>query len=122
VDRSLVDLERGETVNYQQHIGGKWHVSVTSGFRCVDIREFYWHPMLGMKARKIGIAIRLGEWSKLKEVVQQLHAKHPTVAEAIPCADQSDHFNQEGAFSCTECNPFHCTVGFDFQTESKSVA
>jgi hypothetical protein len=30
-------------VTFRSHIGGKWYVSVTARFKCVDIREFYWH-------------------------------------------------------------------------------
>jgi hypothetical protein len=31
------------TTALQIHLGGKWHVSVTPGYRCVDIRHFYWN-------------------------------------------------------------------------------
>ena len=120
VDENLKILRQGKAVKLQLHVGGRWHVSVTTGINCVDVREFYWHPMLGMKPRKHGIALRLGEWDKFNAAVNEMHAANPTVDAAIPCADQSDHFNLEGALSCIECNPFHCDLGFDFRTEPKS--
>ena len=66
--------------------------------------------------------LRLGEWDKFKASVKEMHAANPIVDAAIPCADQSDHFNLEGVLSCIECNPFHCDLGFDYvdRNESKS--
>jgi len=32
-------LPQGEDVAYCNHYGGGWHVSVTKGFRCIDIRK-----------------------------------------------------------------------------------
>jgi hypothetical protein len=106
IDESLQQIAAKQYVKYCTHIGGKWHVSVTTGFACVDIREFYYHPTQGPSPSKKGIALRLGEWSALKEVVQQINAKYPVLTTTLPCSSQPDHYNQEGALSCVECYPY----------------
>ena len=41
IDNQLCRLSQGEDVAYCTHYGGGWHVSLTKGFRCVDLRKFY---------------------------------------------------------------------------------
>jgi hypothetical protein len=106
VDEAVVKLLAKQDVQLNLHIGGKWHVSVTTGFACVDIRQYYYHSTKGPSPSKTGIALRLPEWTALREIVQQLHKKHPALTTAIPCTFQLDHQNLEGALSCTECHPF----------------
>jgi hypothetical protein len=106
VDEAVVKLLAKQDVQLNLHIGGKWHVSVTTGFACVDIRQYYYHSTKGPSPSKTGIALRLPEWTALREIVQQLHKKHPPLTTAIPCTFQLDHQNLEGALSCTECHPF----------------
>ena len=106
VDESLQQVAANQYVKYSTHIGGKWYVSVTTGFPCVDIRQFYYHPTQGPRPTKKGIALRLREWSMLKEIVQQMNAKYPILTTMETCSSQADHYNLEGAFSCQECFPF----------------
>jgi hypothetical protein len=82
-------------VTFRNHIGGKWYVSVTAGFKCVDIREFYWHREEKRPApSKRGIALRLPEWTCLTELISHLHLQHPELAAAEPCWAGQDHYNQ----------------------------
>jgi hypothetical protein len=102
IDESLQQITANQYVKYCTHVGGKWFVSVTTGFACVDIRQFYYHPTQGYRPTKKGIALRLPEWSTLKEVVQQMNANYPILTTTETC----DHYNLEGALSCPECFPF----------------
>jgi len=106
VDENVNKLLVKQHVQLNLPIGGKWYVSVTTGFACVDIRQYYYHSLKGPSPSKKGIALRLPEWNSLKEIMQELHHKHPTLSTAQPCSFQLDHQNQEGALSCTECHPF----------------
>ena len=106
VDNAVSKLVKGEEVSVRLHIGGAWHVSVTTGYRCVDIRQFYLAKDGSTKATRTGIALRLPEWDRMKQVVDEMKANHPKVANAVPCWTQTDHFNQEAALMCSECNPF----------------
>ena len=107
IDNSLGKLIKGETdVKLQLHIGGGWFVSVTSGFRCVDVRKFFITPSNEIKATKSGFAIRLPEWDRIKEVAKDMKENHPKIAEAQPCWTRLGHFTPEGATACRECNPF----------------
>ena len=41
IDNQLYKLTQGENLVYQSHYGGGWYVSLTKGFRCIDLRKFY---------------------------------------------------------------------------------
>jgi len=38
--KSLYRLSQGDDVAYCNHYGEEWHVSVTKGFRCIDLRKW----------------------------------------------------------------------------------
>ena len=104
IDDALAKLVKGEPeVKLFVHIGGAWHVSVTSGVRCIDIRKFFKRDDGSIKPTRTGFAIRLREWDRVKQLVATINTHHPKVAEAWM---QGDHYNQEGAVMCNECNPF----------------
>ena len=58
------------------------------------------------KARRQGIALRLSEWSNLKDSITQLHATKIDLAQVLPCSYSTDHANLMGYMSCKECSPF----------------
>jgi hypothetical protein len=103
IDNAINKLIR-EEVKLRLHIGASWYVSEATGYRCVDIRKYYMARRCQID--KTGIALRLYEWSRLLKVVRHIKEKHSKVAQAQPCWTQIDHFNQEGAVMCVECNPF----------------
>jgi hypothetical protein len=78
-------MQKEEDVKLQLHIGGGWYVSVSSGYWCVDIRKFYCLPGVGVKPTKNGIALRLREWGRLKDVIGEIKEKNPKLTEAQPC-------------------------------------
>jgi hypothetical protein len=83
----------GTNVRYQNHIGGRWYVSITAGFKCVDIRQFYWHREKNRPApSKLGIALRLPECKCLMEIISHVNLQHPELTKAEPC--WADHYNQ----------------------------
>jgi len=97
-------LEGAQEIKYHEHIGGGHYVSVTTGFRCVD----FWRSFLpqDQKPTKKGVALRLDEWAKMRNIVETIDDNHPSLASAIPCYLQEDHQNQMGALQCPECHPF----------------
>jgi len=108
INSQVEKLVTGENIAYRCHYGGGWCVSVTSGFNCVDLRQFY-QPFgkTGWKPTKTGIALRLSEWEMFKNVVVNLlQRNHPTVANFTPCFLNEDHTTVEGMQTCRECNPY----------------
>lgn len=101
---ALRKRQGGEHVNYQQHIGGGWHVSVNTGFACVDIRRFYL-PLFGLepKPTKEGIAIRLREWIAFVRALRRLFADNEPLRQVVPCCDNHD---SETVMLCNECCPY----------------
>ena len=105
VEENLRKLCAGEFVNFRQHIGGAWYLSVSTGFKCMDIRQFY-QPLFGFeeKPTKTGFAIRLPEWIAFVTAVQQLVRENEQLADVHLCGDQ--HMTLGDAVACRECNPF----------------
>jgi len=106
VDEAVNSLLAKQYVQFNIHIGGKCYLSVTMAFACVDFRQYYFNKTKGPSPTKTGIALRISEWAALKELIPQLHQKHPVFSTTQPCAYQLDHQNFEGALSCIECHPF----------------
>jgi len=103
IDRELKKLLKHKDVNYHKHYGGGWHVSVTSGYQCVDLRKFYMPAgSKQIKPTKEGIALRLTEWPKLKRVIGAVNRYHKTVADFTPCS----HVTQRQIEACSECTPY----------------
>jgi len=92
------------------HIGFGYYVSVTSGFKCVDIRKFY-KPYKAtqseIKATKRGVALRFHEWSDFCTLAQTLRDNYPSLSAAQPCSLLHD--NQAAFYTCRECHPFVTT-------------
>ena len=95
-----------EKADLKHHLGGNWHVSVTQGFPCVDIRKF-WLPDgdSAIRATRKGIALKFTEFQKLVEAVPVLDQHVPELLQVNPCYKQDDHQNQLGMLGCVECNP-----------------
>jgi len=107
IERKVELLKAKHPVDYSQHIGGGYYVTVMKDIKCVNIRR-YWRPINLKKEvpTRTGIALRLGEWDTLLATIEQLHRKFPELKNASPCYASEDHANQMGFYRCTECNPF----------------
>jgi hypothetical protein len=100
-------LANKQYVDFRQHIGGAYFVSVSTGYYCINIRQYYFHPIHGFKPRKIpGIALRVNEFNNLKELIPSINKDFPELASTLPCTLQQDHKSLEGLLSCDECQPF----------------
>jgi len=107
ISQSVRDLFVKENVAFKVHLGGGYFVSVTSGFKCVDIRQHYFNKIKGHPSpTKQGIALRLAEWTKLKELFKEIKLNHPTLAKIESCSERADHFTLDGFLSCNECQIF----------------
>ena len=111
IDNQLCKLTQGEDLAYQNHYGGGWHVSLTTGFRCIDLRKFY-VPFgeTTCKPTRTGIALRLGEWPRFMQAIANLHRENPAVTNFVPCFLAQDHTTPQGLNSCLECNAFPFTL------------
>ena len=99
-------LEGPQDVKYLEHIGGGHYISVTTGFRCVDFRRWFLpHDEQNPKPTKKGVALRLDEWVKMRNIVETIDYNHPSLASAIPCYLQEDHQNRMGALECPQMPP-----------------
>lgn len=107
IERSVELLRADQPVEYQQHIGGKYYVTIFKGIKCVNIRRFFLPPNCKKeRPTRSGIALRLDEWDALVVKIDELHQKLPELKLATPCYNGEDHANQMGYLNCIECNPF----------------
>ena len=103
IDHAVHSLQAKQCVKFNQHIGGGYFVSVTSGYSCVDIREFYFNKDQGTpRATKHGIALILAQWPTFKEIIQQIKQHFPKLSKTEVCA----HHNMDTLINCIECHPF----------------
>ena len=100
----LIDeaLKKGEEVSH--HIGGNVFISSSKTFGVVDIRQFFMFEKRLQATRK-GINLKSSEWENLKKFINTAEEYLPTLADVIPCYEENDHLNQEGAYACVECYP-----------------
>jgi len=97
------------SVKYRVHLGNGIHVSVTEGFACVDIRQYYLPYVLNdgnERPTKRGISLRLDEWRKFLNLVPAIDARNMILAKSKPCYDNNDHLGQLGFLRCGGCNPY----------------
>ena len=107
MERMVDLLKSNQHVDYHQHVGGRYYVSINNRFRCVNIRRYFLPPncVKEMPTRS-GIALRLDEWSRLLQKIPSLNARLPELKGATSCSGSLDHFNHQDYLNCKQCNPF----------------
>lgn len=107
VDKCIRDYEDGKPINYMYHLGRNYHVSIKTGFPCVDIRSWFLpNNSENICATRKGIALTFLQWNKLKDAMSVVKEFLGTELDNVTyCEYSDDHQNQEGALRCRECNP-----------------
>ena len=61
-------------------------MSITSGFQCVDFRQFYMpYGSVEVRPTKKGVALRIREWVEFLRVVELINDEYPDLGKALPC-------------------------------------
>ena len=115
IEESLRKLCAAEFVKHQEHIGGGWYVSVTTGFACVDIRKFF-QPAFTYEERptRAGFAIRISEWLAFVDAARLMMGENAFLTEILPCGN---HLSAANALECKECYPFRNNPDVMFNSE-----
>ena len=85
IDIEVRELNRKtRPVNYKLHLGNHDYLSVTGGYMCVDLRQYFVPYGLddvpqNEKPTKSGIALRISDWLQLRALVPVIEAAHPTL-------------------------------------------
>jgi hypothetical protein len=102
IDESVALLQSQQYVKLFTHFGGGFFISVTTGFRCVDLRRFYFNSTKDSnQPTRDGIALTLSQWSLFKVIVQQINKDFPELSEIEHCT----HRELMELFNCKECYP-----------------
>jgi len=97
IDIEVRELNRKtRPVNYKLHLGNRVYLSVTGGFMCVDLRQYFVPYGLddvpqNEKPTKPGIALRVSDWVQLLALVPVIELAHPTLFSLNVC-----DFNRKG--------------------------
>ena len=90
-------------VNLRVHYGLAWHLSVSYGFDCVDMRKFYIDKRTGrIRPTKDGLALRFPEWQDFVERVVPIMTTVLDLNDIVGCL----HVETDEFAACKECNPF----------------
>ena len=104
INEEVKKLKENKTeFRYCQAYGGGWKVSVSSGFWCVDLRQFYLNEEGEEKPTRHGIALRLREWEMLMNTIDRMRIEHPDLFAGIPLCNH-DHLLEW--LRCPECLPY----------------
>jgi hypothetical protein len=105
----FLDQALDEKRDYATHLGRNVYATVKASGICVDIRQHWLPPnQTEVVPTKKRITLRPSEYAKLKDVVSVIGDFVPELNSIAPCPYRSDHMNQLGFLSCSECNPDHC--------------
>jgi len=112
VDEEAKELNRKtREVCYRRHIGDGFFVSVTDGFSCIGIRNYFMPYGLSMpgleRPTKAGISLNLDEWRDMMLIAIPAIAQiFPSLACAQVCYEAPSHQTDAGKVACCSCNPF----------------
>ena len=101
-DIAVTEMERGQGTFYRRHLGGNWHLTVQSGFNCVDIRKF-WLPEGATEIcpTKRGVSLTFPQYRELRNGLRGLDSYLPELSDVYPCYSDPNHDIPE----CKECTP-----------------
>jgi len=107
IETNLKNLSASKNVNFKQSVGGGYYISMTSGFYCIDFRQFFLpYGETDIKPTRRGLALRHREWGEMRRIMNAINSRYPSVGTALPCYLGDDHLNQIGALQCRDCYPF----------------
>lgn len=104
-------MKKDKGVDYRLHLGSYVHVTVTSPYRCINIRKFDFMRNVESGKKTLyptreGVSLRILEWTKLKCNLHEINFHLPVELDSVvPCYARQDHSNQMAMLECTECNP-----------------
>ena len=105
IDQALTDK-----TDYKSHLGRNMYATSRPNSLCVDLRQhFLPQNQTEVVPTRKGITLRPTEYAKLKDVTRIIGDFVPELSSVVPCPYRSDHMNQLGFLTCSECNPDHFT-------------
>lgn len=105
IDSAVDQYRDSKPVDLTLHLGGNYHVSVKSGFPLVNIRRWFVpRDQQELTPTKTGIALTFLQWEKLKSAMSLVEELLSGELDKISFCEES-HQNQEGALTCSNCNP-----------------
>ena len=103
---AVTEHSAGKEVHFKHHLGRNNFVQINSGFKVVDLRQF-WLPdgTDRIQPTRKGIALKFDEFDTLVKLKPEIEQVMPELEHIQPCWMSDDHMNQEGLMNCRECNP-----------------
>jgi Transcriptional Coactivator p15 (PC4) len=104
IDEAYKYVSGSEKQSVTVHIGGALYASVSSGFKCINLRYFWRAPNNKILPTKQGISLTIPAWNNLIKCAAELRDMEEDIKSTQRCVD--NHINQLGFVNCGECNRF----------------
>jgi hypothetical protein len=102
--RSLHRVISGDSyVKQMFHLGSDMYASVSSPYKCVNVRHWYRDSSRRLKPGR-GISFTNILWEQFQIKGREMENTVPEMGTVERCFDKECHQNQEGYFGCRECN------------------
>ena len=101
IDKAVNEATSQKYIDFKLYIGENMFICVTTGILCIDMRQWYMNKQAVLRPGRTGIALKIPEWAKLRELIPEMMARSYKLRTAYTCV----HDNQEGQWTCTECCP-----------------
>ena len=98
-------LRKSNVLDTSEHLGGNVCVTACDMRMTVNIHEYSTNNSTDVKARKMGINLRICEWRNLTRLSRNITNSCVELANAVPCRYQASHRDITVLNQCVECNP-----------------
>ena len=104
LSRSLHAVMSGDPrVKEMFHLGSDMYASVSSPYKCVNVRHWYRDSSRKLRPGR-GISFTRVLWEQLIIKGQEMERTASEMGTLQRCSDKDCHLNQEGYLGCSECN------------------
>ena len=69
IDKAVNEATSQKDIDFKLHIGGNMFTCVTTGILCIDMRQWYMKKQAVLRPGRTGIALKIPEWAKLRELI-----------------------------------------------------
>lgn len=102
INSAFEDITEKKEVNFVQHLGSNYYVTLTSPYWIVHIRRWFFNDKNEHKPGQ-GVALKIQEWKALYRSLKSFDLSH--IKDVIPC--YVSHCNPLESLECNICTPHY---------------
>lgn len=102
----VTKIKNKEEIHEKFHLSHGVFVQMDAPYWTVHLRQHFMGKDGIIKPTYKGVILTHREWDALLQHAAEVEQRVPELSQFSLCITADDHQNQEGAFSCKECNPW----------------